>query len=210
MPRTAWAAPPAALLLALLVPIGGCYTGSARDASPRQIAADPDWHVVEGVPFIHQRTDEDCGAAALAMVLTYDRIPTAASTVLAEAPPHDGGITARQLRDFARSRGASAFIVSGLWSDLVEQIDRGRPVVVGLLKPILGGRARAHYEVVVGLNRKTRRILSLDPAAGLRENSVEGFAREWAPTREVTLVILPSEALDASRTVARASPARER
>jgi hypothetical protein len=96
--------------------------------------------------------------------------------------------------------------VSGLWSDLVGEIDRGRPVVVGLLKPILGGRARAHYEVVVGLNRRTRRILSLDPAAGLRENSAEGFAREWAPAREVTLVILPPGELGGPGGAGSASP----
>jgi hypothetical protein len=58
---------------------------------------------------------------------------------------------------------------------------------------LTGGRALAHYEVVIGLNRSRRRVLSLDPAVGVRENSFEGFAREWAPTRQVTIVVFPRE-----------------
>jgi ABC-type bacteriocin/lantibiotic exporter with double-glycine peptidase domain len=183
---------PACLAALLFLGGAGCYTGSARDTSAERVAADPNWRFVRDVPFIAQRSDVDCGAAALAMVLTYEGLPTTEAALLGETPPKDGGITAAELRDAARRRGLEAFVISGTWNDLEDQIARGRPVVVGLLKPILGGRARAHYEVVVGINRRGHRILSLDPAAGgLRENSVEGFAREWAPGHEVTLVILP-------------------
>jgi ABC-type bacteriocin/lantibiotic exporter with double-glycine peptidase domain len=179
------------LLAVLLAPGAGCYTGSARDASADRIARDPEWLMLRGVPFIPQRGDLDCGAAALAMVLTFHQIPTSRAELVVETPPRDQGISAGALRDAARRRGLDAFVISGTWTDLEEQLQRGRPVVVGLWKPILGGRARAHYEVVVGINARKRRILSLDPGSGLRENSAEGFAREWAPGRAVTLVILP-------------------
>ena len=97
------------------------------------------------------------------------------------------------LRDVARARGLDAYVVSGTLDDLFAQVGSGRPVVVGLAKPmaLTGGRSLAHYEVVVGLNRSRRLILSLDPANGLRENTFEGFAREWAPTRQVTIVFVP-------------------
>ena len=74
-------------------------------------------------------------------------------------------------------------------------------MLVGLAKPmaLTGGRALAHYEVVVGLNRSKRLILSLDPGDGLRENTLEGFAREWAPTRQVTIVVLPRAGVALSR-----------
>jgi hypothetical protein len=42
--------------------------------------------------------------------------------------------------------------------------------------------------VVVGYHRASRRILTLDPARGFRENSMQGFLAEWAPTGRVTLV----------------------
>ena len=43
--------------------------------------------------------------------------------------------------------------MSGTFADLFTQVERGRPVVVGLAKPmaLTGGRSLAHYEVVIGL-----------------------------------------------------------
>ena len=35
-----------------------------------------------------------------------------------------------------------------------------------------GDRALAHYEVVVAINRRARQLLTLDPARGLRENTL--------------------------------------
>ena len=48
-----------------------------------------------------------------------------------------------------------------------------------------------HYEVVVGINRQKQRVLTLDPAHGLRVNGREGFAAEWAKTGRLTLVVFP-------------------
>jgi hypothetical protein len=43
--------------------------------------------------------------------------------------------------------------------------------------------------VVVAIDRKDRQILTLDPGRGLRENTLEGFAREWAPTGRVAIIV---------------------
>jgi ABC-type bacteriocin/lantibiotic exporter with double-glycine peptidase domain len=180
--------------VALVAPalVAGCYTGSARDVSPDPIgAADAGWVMVRDVPFIAQQREDDCGAAALAMTLRYHHLAATEAEILAEAPPRKGGVTVGQLRDVARSRGTQAFVIAGTWDDLEYQLLWGRPVVVGLLKPLLGGRAVAHFEVVVGFNRARREVRSLDPARGLRENSVEGFADEWARAGRVMLVIIP-------------------
>ena len=184
--------PPVRAVLVAALLAAGCYTGSARDVSPDGIRAEAGWLRVQGVPFVHQRRDDDCGAAALAMALRYLEIDATEAQILAEAPPRDGGITAGALRDAARRRGLQAFVIPGSWDDLEAQLGRGRPVVVGLLKPIFGRRAVAHFEVVVGFNRSRRLILSLDPARGLRENSAEDFAREWVPAGRVMLVVFPS------------------
>jgi ABC-type bacteriocin/lantibiotic exporter with double-glycine peptidase domain len=157
------------------------------------MARDPEWQLVPDVPFVPQRTAHDCGPAALAMVLAHFRVPAAD----AEHPELAGGdVRAGALRDVARAQGLDAFVVSGTFADLFAQVGRGRPVVVGLAKPmaLTGGRALAHYEVIVGINRAKRLIVSLDPAVGLRENSFEGFAHEWAPTRQVTIVFIPRPA----------------
>ena len=180
----------AGLILALALAGPACYTGSAHTLPANSVAAmarDPQWQLVTDVPFVAQQTAHDCGPAALAMVLAHFRVPAAEHPELA-----GGDVRAGTLRDVARAQGLDSFVVSGTFPDLFAQVERGRPVVVGLAKPmaLTGGRALAHYEVVIGLNRAKRLILSLDPAAGLRENSFEGFAREWAPTHQVTIVFL--------------------
>ena len=187
-----WGAAGRGFLLAVVLAAPACYTGSARGVpgGTAAVARDPDWQVVPDVPFVAQRGLHDCGPAALAMVLAHFHVPPATD----ESPELAGGdVRASALRDVARARGLDAFVVSGTFEDLSRQLDSGRPVLVGLAKPmaLTGGRALAHYEVVIGLNRSRRLILSLDPAAGLRENTLEGFAQEWIPTRRVTIVVFP-------------------
>jgi ABC-type bacteriocin/lantibiotic exporter with double-glycine peptidase domain len=182
----------AGLVLALALAAPACYAGSAHTVGANSLttmARDPEWQIVRDVPFIPQRTAHDCGPAALAMVLAHFGAPAATPD-----PPElaGGDVRACTLRDVARARGLEAYVVSGTFNDLFAQVARGRPIIVGLAKPmaLTGGRALAHYEVIIGLNRSKRLIVSLDPAAGVRENSFEGFAREWAPTRQVTIVVL--------------------
>ena len=182
------------LVLALALAASACYTGSAHSLPANSVSAlahDPEWRIVRDVPFVAQQTTSDCGPAALAMVLAHFGAPPATTPELAR-----GDVRAGTLRDVARSRGLEAYVVSGTFDDLFTQVARGRPVLVGLAKPMAftGGRALAHYEVVVGVNRAKRLILSLDPAVGLRENTLEGFAREWAPTKQVTIVFLGARA----------------
>jgi ABC-type bacteriocin/lantibiotic exporter with double-glycine peptidase domain len=170
--------------------LGGCYTGLAHPVSPAQIARDPGWLLVRAVPFHEQRAENDCGAAALAMVLQYWGLPvTPIQITAAHAPvPQGHGLRAGELRDFSRSRGLQAFLVHGQLDDLTSELARNRPVIVGLGKP--HGRAvYAHYEVVVGLHAARQRVLTLDPARGWRENSWTAFQAEWAAATNLLLVV---------------------
>lgn len=181
-------------LAALVLAAASCYAGEAHDVSPRRAAAleaDPAWKFVRGVPFIPQREDSDCGPAALAMVLSHFGVKTSLAEVAGLSPPDKVGVRAGGLRDVARAKGMEAFVVEGNFNDLVDQLSRDRPVLVGLAKPITGGRALAHYEVVVGIDRTDKKIVTLDPSRGFRENSLEGFAKEWVPTGRVTLIVFP-------------------
>jgi predicted double-glycine peptidase len=190
--------PRAALVLALALGAAApaCYTGSARTVSSgrvAELARDPSWRVARDVPFVAQRTDRDCGPAALAMALSrYGVTPESLANAEELA---QGNVRAGALRDAARARGVQAYVVSATFADLNTQLERGRPVLVGLAKPmaLTGGKALAHYEVVIGMSKKQKRIVSLDPAVGVREYSLEGFAREWVPTRRLAIVFLPQE-----------------
>lgn len=172
-----------------------CYAGGARDVSPQRAAAlasDASWTFAPNVPFVHQQSDSDCGPAALAMVLGHFGVQATLADVVALDPPDSEGVRAGALRDVARGKGLAAFVVPGTFEDLFTELGQGRPVLVGLAKPMTGGRAVAHYEVVVAIDRRERQVLTLDPGRGLRQNSLEGFAREWAPTGRVAIVVFRS------------------
>jgi len=185
----------ASLALLGCVMAGGCYHGSARTATPADLAPQDDsWSMVEGVPPVRQIAREDCGAAALAMVLGYWGLPVTREDVsAANAPTPEQGIRAAALRDFARRQGLQAFIIEGEIADLDRELTRHRPVLVGVMKRY-GRRVYPHYEVVVGMSRRQQRVLTLDPAHGLRVNSREGFTAEWTAAGRLTLIVLPRAA----------------
>jgi ABC-type bacteriocin/lantibiotic exporter with double-glycine peptidase domain len=179
----------------------GCYHGSARNITLAELGGpEPhagsrtSWERVTGMPDVRQVAREDCGAAALAMVLGYwQKAGTRNEITAATTPGAKGGIAAADLRDFARRRGLQAFVIEGGLDDLEREIRWRHPIVVGMMKRY-GQRDYPHYEVVVGLERSRGRVLTLDPASGLRVNSREGFVAEWTAARRVTLVVYPTRA----------------
>jgi ABC-type bacteriocin/lantibiotic exporter with double-glycine peptidase domain len=176
------------LLLAGFV-ASGCsvYTGKASSLQPQELKREAGWLAVDGVPMLRQTDDHDCGPTALSMVLAFwqpgsERLRSAS----------DVQISAGQLRELAKQRGFSAYVVAGTVDDLVFELKNGRPVIVGTAKPTVGG-AVTHYEVVIGMHRESQRVATLDPAAGYRQNSFTGFLTEWNATGQVLLVIIPAK-----------------
>jgi ABC-type bacteriocin/lantibiotic exporter with double-glycine peptidase domain len=185
----------ATVVVALAVGLGGCYRGTARTVSLADIDREPGWVVVRGVPVVRQQSAHDCGAAALAMVLARWGIPDAAPEIRRVAS--DGGgdagrAAAGDLRRFAREKGLRAFLISGGAADLEHEVGAQRPVLVGLVQRYSGNKLLSHYEVVIGYNAATRRVLLLDPGHGPRVDDLDSFDREWQPTGRLTLVVAPS------------------
>ena len=86
------------------------------------------------------------------------------------------------------------FLIEGKLEDLSRELRAGRPILVGLSKPQSRSRVLDHYEVVVGLHRDRKRIVTLDPTYGWRENTIEGFFRVWKLAGFVALIVSPSPA----------------
>ena len=164
--------------------------GSATTLSPEKLQNEPGWVAVHGVKPLRQKDDHDCGPTALHMVLDYWQ-PDRANEPLPELPL-DRQASAAELRDAARRRGLSAFVVEGEPEDLVHELEAGRPVIVGVAKPTAQD-AVAHYEVVVGMHRGSRRVATYDPAEGVRQNSFGGFLMEWQAAGRVLLVVMPKQ-----------------
>jgi len=123
------------LLLAGLV-TSGCsvYTGKASSLQPQTLKREAGWIAVDGVPMLRQTDEHDCGPTALSMVLRYWQ-PGSARLQSA----HDVQISAGELRELAKQRGFSAYVVAGTVEDLVFELKHGRPVIVGTAKETLGG-----------------------------------------------------------------------
>lgn len=175
----------------------GCasYQGTARSVAPDAVRADAGWQRIEGVPAVHQRGAKDCGAAALSAVLGYWRRPQAPpsraeiDSALRKAP--EQGLSAGALRDYARGQGLQAYVFHGTFADLQHELSLGRPVIVGVHKALSSREYLAHYEVVLGYHPTRERVLTLDPAHGLREYPKSGFLTEWQRTKHTTLVVMP-------------------
>ena len=169
------------------------YTGAARDLAPHTLRTEPGWIAVDHVPLMRQHGLHDCGPTALAMVLSY-WYPAVPAQRWTPTEKTDRRLSAGELRDRARKLGMAAFVVEGTFEDIAHELERKRPVIVGTVKPIGGDRGVSHYEVVVGMHPETKRIATLDPAAGWRQNTLEEFLKEWAPSGRLLLVVLPREA----------------
>src|SRR6185503_14508547 len=106
------ARPRAALLaLAALAALAGCsmrlsYTGGARPVRPDQL--DTGWLRAAPTPVVRQRTRNDCGLAALAMVAGAWGRSWRVEELAREARATPRGVKLGALRDLARSRGLEA------------------------------------------------------------------------------------------------------
>lgn len=183
----------------LAVAAVGCasYRGSAHDVEQASLANDQGWNRIAHLPVARQAGAKDCGAAALSAVLRYwERAPNPAGDrevidrTLRRGP--DEGLSVGALRDYARQQGFQAYVFHGTFADLTHEISAGRPVIVGVHKPLTDNKWLTHYEVFVGVQPEKKQVLTFDPAHGLRENSVDGFLEEWKRSGQVTLVVLPS------------------
>jgi ABC-type bacteriocin/lantibiotic exporter with double-glycine peptidase domain len=167
------------------------YLGGARPFHPDEFR-DDGWIVVSGVAPVLQTAESDCGAAALATVLAYWGDGTTRDDVMRACPVGPGGgLVARDVRDQARVRGFSAYLLHGQITDLVHELSRGRPVIVGLVKPYLTGDM-CHYEVATAIHPERGQIVTIDPARGWCTNSLEGFLAEWEPADRLTIVVFRS------------------
>ncbi len=124
------------------------------------------------------------------MLRYWDR-PVSLAAAESLAPPRAGhGVRAGTLRDALRQRGLRAFLVAGTVNDLRRELAVRRPVIVGLVEPHSNRRGFAHYEIVVGWNPARRRVVTVDPARGLRVRPLDGFLAEWKPSGRLALVVL--------------------
>ncbi len=152
------------------------------------------------VPFVHQPR-EGCGAASIAMVMRYwagqqKSVPDAGSDVAAIQrdlySKREHGIAAEQVGQYLRQHGFQVFALNGSWSDLEEQLRKGRPLIAAL-RP--SGQGELHYVVIDGIDEERGLVTMNDPAERkLLTQERAGFEKEWRATHNWMLLAVPQSA----------------
>ena len=179
----------------------GCsvYQGTAKAAEPSVAVREGDWVMVPNFPLVRQLDSDDCGGAALASVLRFWGYSATPESVEAAIGRKDRHLAAGDMAKHAQKLGLRAYVFFGTVADVTHELEHGRPVIVGLGKKIVTGKALAHYEVVVGYEPKRQLLMLLDPGRGWQVDTLKGFAEEWARSGGVTIVaFLPSETAETS------------
>jgi ABC-type bacteriocin/lantibiotic exporter with double-glycine peptidase domain len=186
----------------------GCasYGGTAKPAEPTVIAREGEWIMVRQFPRVMQDQNDDCGAAALASVMRFWGHEATPRSILGAIGRNDHRLRAGDMATYARKVGLHSYVFFGTMTDIVHELRRGRPIIVGLGKQFEAKKALSHYEVVIGYEPKKKLVLLLDPGRGFQVDSLEGFAEEWTRTKGVTIVtFLPeSERSDSKQAIASA------
>lgn len=154
--------------------------------------------VMLDVPFIAQPKN-GCGAASIAMVMMYWRhgtteaesgAPDVQAIQRALYSKKAKGILASAMERYFEDAGYRTFAISGRWSDLRENIEKGRPLIVGLAPE--SPRDPLHFVVVAGIDWENNWLFVNDPARRklLKMGRAE-FEKEWAATKDWTLLAVP-------------------
>lgn len=179
----------------------------ASSASTAQSAAVQPGHAASSsaaralwinVPFVRQ-VKNGCGSAVIAMVMQYwDRKQDRPDGLAADPAkiqaalfsPKAGGIYASRMRQYFENSGYRAFAFPGRWSDFERQLEKGRPLIVGLG---MGGIDEPlHYLVVAGIDSERGYVFVNDPARGkMLRLSKQEFEPEWSRTQHWTLLAVP-------------------
>ena len=148
------------------------------------------------VPSFKQQKN-GCGAASVAMVMHYwsARLPGApASPQPAEVyrrlyDEQLRGIPLARMKRYLENSGFLAYTFHGRWSDIEQQLGKGRPVIVSLKKR---PSSAMHYAVVTGI--LADRILLNDPSKrGGQSMKRPAFEKQWSQADGWMLLAAPRE-----------------
>lgn len=147
------------------------------------LRSSADTYVLDITPF-RQKQLNLCGAAALAMVMTYWGQKTSVGEVVhALGPPGPAGYTGMQLLGLARRKDFAAFIYRGSMLDLYYNLRKTRPLIIIKSKP-----GYNHYVVVIGATRQGELILA-DPETGPTVTKADVLGSQWRQSSYFTLLV---------------------
>jgi tetratricopeptide (TPR) repeat protein len=148
---------------------------------------------VAGVPFYPQ-TGNDCGPAALAMVLGWSGVPARPEDVASQVmTPGREGSLGQDLVAAARRSDRLAVPVQGI-EPLLAELAAGHPVLV-LQNLGLDWYPQWHYAVAIGYDLEAGTLTLHSGAEAGEVMSLATFARTWQRAEQWALAVLPPDSL---------------
>jgi predicted double-glycine peptidase len=153
------------------------------------------------VPYVRQ-TEDGCGSAAISMLLQYwnahgaatDSQRADARTIQKKLYSKKArGIFISDVQAYFKDSGFRVFPLEGTWSDLLEHLKQGQPVIVTIQPE--EKKTPLHYVVVAGIDWQSGAVFINDPARGkLLRVGREDFEKQWRPSHNWMLLALPKKA----------------
>jgi len=173
-------------LIALLFP-PGCASPSFEEI---RSGIEARGHYIDGVPFFRQ-TEQDCGPAALASVLSfYGRRADLAAITAAVYLPKLGGTLPMDLERYAKDAGFKTDASSGTMDALKASIRSNTPVIC-LLDLGIGPYRQPHYVTIVGFDDGSGLFIMHDGATANKTISYDALEKKWARAGRWMIVIKP-------------------
>ena len=106
--------------------------------------------------------------------------------------PKAHGIEASAMQRYLTEHGFQVFAINGTWSDLEEQLSKGRPLIAAI-RP--AHQRELHYVVIDGLDAAHALVMMNDPAERkLLSEERARFEKDWSATHNWLLLAVPSSA----------------
>ncbi|MEW6158676.1 MAG: cysteine peptidase family C39 domain-containing protein [Verrucomicrobiota bacterium] len=158
------------------------------------------------VPPLLQSSTVSCGPTCLAAIAAYWEKDYAKMVEQSAPASLAKDFTAAQLAEMANELGLRAFTVTATLNLILDNVEKGRPVMVLIRKPpsaptvrfVFNGiptsaladwkaRRESHWVIVVGYT--STRIIVHDPAAGRLSIPRSTFEEWWSARRRVALLL---------------------
>ena len=156
-----------------------------------QSSGRPTRAMVENVPFFPQE-EQQCGPAALAMVLTWSGVSVQPSDLISEVyTPGLKGSLQNSVIGATRRHGRVAYPIDGIES-LMSEIAAGEPVIV-LVNLGFFWSPQWHYGVVIGYDQKEGKIILHSGFTAEEVLSFWAFNNIWKRSDYWGLLVLPPD-----------------
>jgi hypothetical protein len=145
------------------------------------------------VPFTKQEKN-GCGSASVWMLLQYWGVRSDSPENLHKIlfSNEAGGVFAADIEAFLNRQGFTTLAFTGEWHDLVENVSKGRPLLVAIEANARG--TPLHYVLITGVDEQQQLVFLNDPARRkLLPMARADFEKRWEAMQRWTLLALPGE-----------------